>query len=97
MDGRIELAQAVASTRARAVRVTSGDRVAGNEDVWVIQIEGVEPFACGGCSRPPGVPAQHGRFLTIVLNAKTFDSTDFGIGPDSVDLARLGEVVNLDE
>jgi hypothetical protein len=97
MHGRIELAQAVASTRAPAVRVTSGSRVIGNADVWVIQIEGVEPFVCGGCSRPQGAPVQRGRFVTIVLNANTFNNTDFGIGPNSVDLARLGEVINLRE
>lgn len=98
MNGRIESAQAVRSQRASAVRLTSDALVSGNRDVWAIQIEGVHEFVCRTCSRPPGAPPApplSGRFITLVLDAETFDVTDWGLGSDSVDLGRLGTVVEL--
>jgi hypothetical protein len=97
LGGQIKIAEAVRSQHARAVRVTSGGRVTGNQAVWVIQVEGVRQFVCGLCSGPPGASAPRGRFVTIVLDATTFDRTDFGIAPERVDLARLGTVIRLHE
>src|SRR5262249_52392882 len=95
MDGQIAGAHAVTSTHSHAVRVTSGAIVPGTEKVFVIQIEGVEPFVCNTCMRAPGAAAPSGRFVTIVLNANTFDTTDWGIEPVSANLASLGPVTDL--
>ena len=46
MGGRVESAQAVESQHAAAVRLTSDAIVSGNEDVWAIQVEGVDEFVC---------------------------------------------------
>jgi hypothetical protein len=97
LGGQIKIAQAVRSQHIRAVRLTSGDRVTGNQAVWVIQVEGQRQFVCGACSVPPGGAAPRGRFVTIVLDAKTFRQTDFGLGRQRVDLGRLGTVVTLHE
>jgi hypothetical protein len=95
MNGQIESAQAVRSQRAAAVRLTSGSTVPGNRDVWAIQIEGVHEFVCRKCSRPPGARPPSGRFITLVVDAKTFEETDGGLAADSVDLGELGTVIEL--
>lgn len=98
MGGRIESAQAVESQHAAAVRLTSDATVPGNEDVWVIQVEGVDKFVCiRSCSFPAGAQPPSGRFITIVMNAQTFETTDFGLAPNSVDLGELGSVIELHE
>jgi hypothetical protein len=98
MDGRLESAQAVRSRHAAAVRLTSGAIVPGNEDVWAIQVEGVDEFVCrSSCSFPAGAQPPRGRFITLVIDAETFGETDFGLGPDSVDLGELGTVIELHE
>ena len=93
--GDVATAEAVRSTHARAVRVTMGDVVHGNQPVWVIQVRGSKEFVCNACSRPPGVPAQRGRFLLFVLNATTFQTLDDGIGSARADLDQLGTVIHL--
>jgi hypothetical protein len=77
--------------------LTSGDMVRGNKAVWAVQIEGIHKFVCRECSRPPGAAPPSGRFLTYILDAKTFEVTDFGIGPHRVDLGKLGTVIDLNE
>ena len=93
--GKIKVAEAVKSTHARAVRVTSGDLVSGNQPVWVVQVEGYRPFVCTSCSHPYGVPAPRGRFRTVIVDATTFAITDDGTGSKGADLGSLGTVVHL--
>ena len=98
MGGRIESAEAVKSQHAAAVRLTSDAIVPGNEDVWAIQVEGVDKFVCiRSCSFPAGAQPPSGRFITIVINAETFETTDFGLAPNRVDLGELGSVIELHE
>jgi hypothetical protein len=96
LGGSVKSAEAVKSRHSAAVQVTSGSFVPGNEDVWAIQVEGFDEFVCDRCSRPSNdVPAPRGRFITIVLDAKTFESTDDGISSRRVDLSKLGTVIDL--
>lgn len=95
MNGRIKSAQAVKSQHAAAVRLTSGAIVSGNRDVWAIQIEGVHEFVCRQCSRPLSARPPSGRFITIVIDAKTFESSDWGLASQSVDLSELGTIFEL--
>jgi hypothetical protein len=96
MGGSIKSVQAVESRRSAAVRLTSGGIVRGNQPVWAIQIEGVHRFVCRVCSYPAGATPPGGRFLTFIVDAKTFATTDSGIGSPRVDLSNLGTVINLE-
>lgn len=95
LNGRIESAQAVKSQYAAAVRLTSGAIVTGDQDVWAIQIEGVDEFVCRTCSHPRGARPPRGSFLTFVIDAETFKGTDFGIASERVDLGELGTAIEL--
>jgi hypothetical protein len=95
--GSIMSAQAVESQRSAAVRLTSGAIVPGNQPVWAIQIEGLHEFVCRLCSRPAGAAPQRGRFLTVIVYAKTFETSEGGIGPVAIDLGKLGTVIDLHE
>jgi hypothetical protein len=92
----VKEAQAVLSTRTRAVNVTMGD---GTEDddqpVWVVQVEGVGEFVCDGCSYPQGAVAPRGRFQVLVVTASTLRALDFGLTDTKADLTQLGDVVDL--
>jgi len=93
--GTIKAAQAVRSTHARAVAVTSGGIIEGDQPVWVIQVEGVGEFVCNSCSVPAGASAPHGRFQTFVVDASTFRTLDFGLSDTDANLTQLGTVVTL--
>ena len=97
MDGQIHSAQSVMSQHAAAVRLTSDAIVPGNQAVWAIQVEGVQEFVCRTCSAPAGAPLPSGRFITLVIDAGTFEESDFGVGPERDDLGELGTVVELHE
>lgn len=94
-EGSVLSAQAAMSSRARAVEVTSGARVGGEHEVWVIQVEGAESFTFVGCRRPPGAPSPRGRFLTLVVDARSFVQSDFGISDVKAELSRLGAVITI--
>jgi hypothetical protein len=93
--GTIKAAQAVRSTHARAVAVTSGGVITGDEPVWVVQVEGVKEFVCNSCSFPQGASAPHGRFQVLILDASTFRTLDFGLSDKDASLIQLGSVVEL--
>jgi hypothetical protein len=88
--GRVE---AVESTRSKANELLSGATGMSDEDVWVVQVEGV--FVCTVCHHPPGAAAPTGHFITMVLRQSDFESTDSGIGPQKSDLSKLGDVTVL--
>jgi hypothetical protein len=94
-EGSAFNAQAVKSSRARAVEVISGATVRGEQAVWVIQVEGTERFTCVGCRRPRGAPSPRGQFLTLVVDARSFVQSDFGISDVKADLSQLGAVITI--
>lgn len=94
--GQVESADAVRSTRSAAVRFSSGDGVSGNEPVWLVQVRGKKDFVCGTCSQPRGAGSSpRGRVIQLILDAKTFDVTDFGLDSRWLDLSPLGAVLVL--
>jgi hypothetical protein len=95
LDGSIKTAQAVKSRHSTAERAISGDIVPGNEPVWAIQVEGAHEFVCHSCSYPAGAAPPRGRYFTLIVDAKTFATTDFGLDSSRADLAELGTVMDL--
>lgn len=88
----------VATTRAMALTAaTPGDTVPGStgESVYLVEMTG--QFVGNALSTPPGAPSPVGRFLFIVINAKSLELTDLGLTSTtpSVSLSRLGQVMNI--
>jgi hypothetical protein len=78
-----------------AEKIISGDIVNDHVPVYVIEVTGGR-FTCQECSTPPGAPPPTGNALTITLNAQTFQTTDFGITSNVLDLTPISsDVVNL--
>jgi hypothetical protein len=89
---------AVTTTRAKALTsATPGDYVPGSAHVKVFLITMRGHFTAGKASVPPGARAPTGRYLSQVIDAKTFLGLDFGIGPNAppVPPASLGPVTYL--
>lgn len=90
-------ATAVVTTHAKALTsATPGDTTPGPRTiVYLVTIKG--RFVCGLCSVPSGGHAPTGTYLSLVIDAKTFEGTDFGIGPKPppVPPARFGPVTYL--
>ena len=93
--GTVKAAQAVRSTRAAAVMLTSQGVIDDNQPVWLVQVEGVADFVCNACSVPAGAAAPRGRFLTMIIGVTTFESLDFGLDSTKADLGSLGAVLDL--
>jgi hypothetical protein len=93
--GTVLTADAVKSTHSTAVTVTSGDWVPGEEPVWAIQVKGTSEFVCNICSRPEGAQPPRGRYITVILDATTFESTDSELSNSAADLSKLGTVIHL--
>jgi hypothetical protein len=90
-------ATAVVTTHAKALTsATPGDTTPGGKAVvYLVTIKG--HFVCGLCSVPPGADAPTGTYLSLVINAKTFEGTDSGISskPPPVPAAHFGPVTYL--
>jgi hypothetical protein len=90
-------ATVVVTTHAKALTsATPGDTTPGAKGiVYLVTIKG--HFACGLCSGPSGSHAPTGAYLSLVIDARTFEGTDFGIGPKlpPVPPARFGPVTYL--
>jgi hypothetical protein len=89
---------AVMTTRAKALTsATPGDDVPGSSRVRVFLITMRGHFTAKDASRPPGAKAPTGRYLSLVIDAKTFRGLDFGISPTPppVPPASLGPVTYL--
>jgi len=89
---------AVLTTRAKALTsATPGDFVPGSAGVRVFLLTMRGHFIATGVSRPPGSKAPTGRYLSLVVNAVTFQMTDFGLSPKPppVSPASLGPVTYL--
>jgi hypothetical protein len=90
---------AVLTTRAKALTsATPGDFIPGSGGVPVFLVTLRGHFTAADVSRPPGSVAPTGRYLSLVVDAATFQVTDFGISPEPtrVSPASLGPVTYLD-
>jgi hypothetical protein len=84
----------VASRQREAVRVTDGDWVNTNQPVYVIEITGhfVDRDASSPCCHRT---FPRGTVATFVLDRRTGEGLDFGLGHKRIDLRVLGRVHNL--
>jgi hypothetical protein len=89
-DPHPTLIQHAAGTRFEAVRLSSGDLVFDWTWSYLIAVRG--HFTAGDVSIPPGAKPPTGTVLTLVVDARTGQTTDFGIGNDYPPLAKLGPV-----
>ena len=89
---------AVLTTHAKALTsATPGDFVPGADGVRVFLITMRGHFAANAAPGPPGAAAPTGRYLSLVVDAKTFQVLDSGLSPKPppVSPASLGPVTNL--
>jgi len=89
---------AVVTTRARALTsATPGDHVPRSAHVKVFLVTMRGHFTASEASRPPGARAPAGQYLSLVIDARTFQGLDFGISrrPPPVPPASLGPVTHL--
>ncbi len=89
-DPHPSLIEHAEGTRFEAVLVSSGDLVF--EWNWSILIAVRGRFTATDISIPPGARVPTGTVLTLVINARTGQGTDFGLGGRSPPLDRLGPV-----
>jgi hypothetical protein len=91
-------ATAVLTTHEKALlSATPGDTVSDRRHVAVYLVTIRGRFVCNLCSRPPGAKAPRGRYISIVLDARTFNGMDDGLSPNRppVAPASLGPVTYL--
>jgi hypothetical protein len=90
-------ATAVVTTHRKALTsATPGDLEPGPDyPVYLVTIKGY--FVCGLCSTPSGGHQPTGSYLSLVLDARTFSATDFGLSDKAppVAPASLGPVTHL--
>jgi hypothetical protein len=89
---------AVETTRAKALTsATPGDSVPGSAHVKVFLITMRGHFTDTAAPGPPGAKAPAGQYLSLVIDARTFQGLDFGISPQPppVPPASLGPVTYL--
>jgi len=88
----------VLTTHQKALTsATPGDTVPGTGGVRVYLLTMVGRFTAGGASIPSGATAPTGRYLSIVVDAKTFRVMDLGLShrPPPVSPASLGPLTYL--
>jgi hypothetical protein len=89
---------AVLTTRAKALTsATPGDLVPGSARVKVFLITMRGDFTANAVSTPSGAKAPTGRYLSLVIDARTFEGLDFGLSPKPppVPPASLGPMTYL--
>jgi|GEM_PF-1880302 len=89
--GHAKRVEAVETTWGNAADLTGHTDANQGEGVWVVQISGGH-YVCQACPGPPGASAPTGDYLTMVLRATDFQTTDGGIGPSATNVAALGDV-----
>jgi hypothetical protein len=84
----------VYATTARAFARANNKAVppGPDQDVYVLVLHG--HFTCRLCSHPPGSPAPKGTMATLVLERRTLQLLEFGLG-GRVDVGLLGRVQTL--
>ena len=91
-------ATAVLTTHARALRsATPGDYVPNRHGVPVYLVTIRGQFVCNTCTGPSGAKAPRGAYISLVIDAQTFNGMDFGISPKPPPVlpASLGPVTYL--
>jgi hypothetical protein len=86
---------AVTTTHAKALTsATPGDRVSYQVGAMVYLITLTGNFKGYGASVPPGAAIPTGRYLSVVIDARTFSVLDWGLSPNKppVSPAQLGPV-----
>ena len=90
-------ATAIVTTHAKALTsATPGDTTGrATITVYLVTIKG--QFVCNLCTGPPGSHAPTGTYLSLVIDARTFEGTDTGLShkPPPVSPASLGPVTYL--
>lgn len=90
-------ATAVLTTHGKALTsATPGDYTGDPRvPVYLVTIRG--QFVCDTCTGPSGSKAPTGRYMSLVLDARTFFGSDFGLSnrPPPVSPASLGPVTYL--
>jgi hypothetical protein len=77
-----------ASRRHEAnIAAGAGTGVFGEQPVYLVVVRG--QFVCNSCSGPRGHIAPRGNIITTVVDRKTLQGLDFGIG-GRVDTSKLG-------
>ena len=89
--GKARKVEAVETTRGKAADLTGHSNLDQSEVVWVVQVSG-DHYGCGACRIPAGASPPQGDYITMVLRASDFESTDGGLGPRATDLSALGDV-----
>lgn len=90
-DPRPTLIQYAVGTHAKANRISSGDTGGGKQRSYLIAERGRFAFNDVG----PDNQTIRGSVITLVLNAKTMHTTDFGLQNNYPKLAALGPVTTL--
>jgi hypothetical protein len=88
----------VVTTHEKALTsATPGDTEPGGQRTVVYLMTMKGRFVADDVSVPAGAHAPAGRYLSIVLNAKTFESLDFGLSASAPSVApgRFGPVTYL--
>src|SRR6266851_3337063 len=81
-------ATVVLTTHAKALTLaTPGDYVPGSNGVPVYLLTIRGHFVCNYCTGPAGSKAPTGRYISLVLNAKTLTEMDFGLAPKAPPVA----------
>ena len=97
-DQHPKWATAVLTTHEQALRsATPGDTVSNRRHVAVYLVTIRGRFVCKYCSVPPGAKAPKGRYISIVVDAKTFKDMDSGLSQKApkVSPSSLGPVTRL--
>lgn len=89
-DRHPSLIQHAAGRREQANKVASGDIVPGLTWCYLIAIRG--RFVLNDVSTPPGAKPPTGTVMTLVVNARTGATLDFGVSNHYPDLKKLGPV-----
>ena len=90
-------ATAVVTTHAKALTsATPGDTTPRERlIVYLVTIKG--HFVCNLCTGPAGSRAPTGTYMSLVIDAKTFEGTDSGLSrqPPPVSPASMGPITHL--
>ncbi|MEU4578915.1 hypothetical protein [Nonomuraea sp. NPDC023979] len=92
-DESPEAVELVATKRSAAQAHLKAGRVDSDQDVYLVQVKGA--FVGHAVPRPKGHAAPKGDTLTVTVDAKTGQVTDWSLGASRNDLAKLGAVKKL--
>ncbi len=93
----VSWATAVVTTHAKALTSATPRDTTGRADITVYLVTIKGNFICNLCTGPAGSHAPTGTYLSLVIDARTFEGTDTGLSPKPppVSPASLGPVTYL--